>query len=67
MNRLFALIAAALFVAPTFSANFDWPQWRGSNRAGVAKETGSNQRTVVSHCKTGTIWSDMTRLRNVIK
>jgi outer membrane protein assembly factor BamB len=35
-----ALILSSLFVDAMAQANGDWPQWRGSNRDGISKETG---------------------------
>ncbi|HKI36068.1 MAG TPA: PQQ-binding-like beta-propeller repeat protein [Gemmataceae bacterium] len=39
---LLVLLAAAVVgaPAPTQSASFDWPQWRGPNNDGISKETG---------------------------
>ncbi len=37
MNRL---LAPALFASALFTAAADWPQWRGSDRTDISKETG---------------------------
>jgi len=42
MIRLFVVVAAMAVVSlgNVNAANFDWPQWRGPDRADVSKETG---------------------------
>src|SRR5213080_5012447 len=39
ITRLASLAAFLLSISPKLTAS-DWPQWRGQNRDGIAKETG---------------------------